>query len=184
LWSEVGTEHPRYALAFEDFEDSSWIPSLFVFVLLHIALHYFYKKHKHKHIIHTMSFISQGLRVLCSAVVLPGVGLIAMGSGVIPVDDDIWSLATTVIGQDLISPRPFLLVLGNAKILGVLGLWGIGPFSVGKLSYAAVGVPAACALYGHSQIGDGKAIGAGMYLCFLAALFFMSNGKSSKGKKL
>jgi hypothetical protein len=128
-----------------------------------------------------MSFITKGLRSLCSAIILPGVGMIAMGLGVIPVDQDLLSVATAVIGNDLVPLQPFFLVLGSTKVLGVLGLWDIGPFAGTVMAYAAVAIPAACALYGHSQLDDGKAIGAGLYLCCLVAMYFTS-GKSSTSK--
>lgn len=77
-----------------------------------------------------MSFtLTNGFRFLSTMPCAAGLGMIAMGVGLTPVDPELWAVAEAVVG-DWIVPhqQPFLFVLGSVKLLGGLGLWGIGPF--------------------------------------------------------
>jgi hypothetical protein len=140
------------------------------------------KNYYHRPLPITMS-IEVVLRSLSSMVALSGVAVIAMGLGVIDVDEGMWQCATAVIGPDLVPAKPFLLVLGSSKVLGALGLWGYGLFGK-QLGYAACAIPPMCAVYGHSQLGEMNEAGAaGLYLIFVSSLYFVEKSKKSSGKK-
>jgi hypothetical protein len=140
------------------------------------------KDYYHRPLPITMS-IEVVLRSLSSMVALSGVAVIAMGLGVIDVDEGMWQCATAVIGPDLVPAKPFLLVLGSSKVLGALGLWGYGLFGK-QLGYAACAIPPMCAVYGHSQLGEMNEAGAaGLYLIFVSSLYFVEKSKKSSGKK-
>lgn len=99
-----------------------------------------------------------------------------MGVGALDIDPDLEHIAATVLGS---APhKAFFIFLGGSKLLGALGLWGQGIFSK-QLSYVALGTPAACAIYGHAKVDDGKAIFAAGYLVALSALIFLENKPSS-----
>jgi hypothetical protein len=123
------------------------------------------------------------IRSLSSLLSLPGLGMIAMGLGVVKVDPEMWAVATAVLGPALVPAKPFLLFLGGSKVMGVLGLWGIGLFSK-TLSYAACAIPALCALYGHAQLGEmDKAGAAGFYIVILSTLYYLESGTKKMSKK-
>lgn len=117
------------------------------------------------------------LRTLSSFPMLTGVGLVAIGLGVVEMEPDLENVAAAVLGSP---PHLFFYVfLGSSKILGTLGLWGQGVFSK-PLSMVALGTPAACAVYGHSQLGETeKTILAVSYLVILSALGFLENQAKS-----
>ena len=122
--------------------------------------------------------LSIGLRIASSLPVLSGAGILSMGLGVVPMDGDLEAVAAAVLGSA--PPSAFYVFLGTSKILGALGLWGKGIFPR-PLSFVALGTPAACAFYGHSQLGDGKAIGAAIYLLVLAACAFLDKPEEAGG---
>jgi hypothetical protein len=123
------------------------------------------------------------IRSVSSLVSLPGLGMIAMGLGVVDVDPEMWAVATAVLGPALVPAKPFLLVLGSSKVMGVLGLWGLGFFSK-MLSYAACAIPALCAVYGHAQLGEmDKAGAAGFYIAILSTLYYLESAATTKSSK-
>jgi hypothetical protein len=123
------------------------------------------------------------LRSISSAIILSGSGLIAMALGIIDVDAGLWNVASAVIGPDTIGAKPFLMILGSAKVLGALGLWGVGPMPK-PLAFAACAIPPACAIYGHSKLGrQDRVIAAGFYLGIVSALYVLERSKKSNSKK-
>lgn len=121
------------------------------------------------------------LRSLSSAVAVSGSAILAMGTGLIDIDPELWKCAQHVIGNS-VPQRPFLIVLGTAKILGALSLWNIGPFAkVPALSLSAILVPPICAAYGHAVAEDGKAIGAIVYMALFGVYKFLES-KDNKVK--
>lgn len=121
------------------------------------------------------------LRSLSSAIAISGSAILAMGTGLIDVDPGLWNCARHVIG-DSVPQRPFLIVLGTAKILGALSLWKIGPFAkIPALSLSAICIPPMCAVYGHIKAEDGKAVGALIYLA-LFGLYSVLDNKDNKSK--
>jgi hypothetical protein len=135
-------------------------------------------------IIYIMSPTLTTLRLLASPVALVGTAMIFMGVGVLPVDPDLWAVAQACIGKGTIKAAPFFITLGFCKIMGVAGLWGYGIFPK-KVAYAACGIPAMCAVYGHTMIEDGKNVGAGIYLLILGVASYLEGkqGGAAKTKK-
>ena len=122
--------------------------------------------------------ISFGLRCLASPTILPGLGMLAMASGVMPLDPDLEAVAKAVLGDDMmgIPSNIFFGVLGVTKISGVLGLWKKGPLSYLPyfVSFLACGVPAASAAYGHFELDEiAQACAAGIYIVILDFLFLI-----------
>eukprot|EP00545_Synedropsis_sp_CCMP1620_P014717 CAMPEP_0119026764 /NCGR_PEP_ID=MMETSP1176-20130426/36007_1 /TAXON_ID=265551 /ORGANISM="Synedropsis recta cf, Strain CCMP1620" /LENGTH=130 /DNA_ID=CAMNT_0006982545 /DNA_START=19 /DNA_END=411 /DNA_ORIENTATION=+ len=123
------------------------------------------------------------LRSLSSVVVLSGAGMIAMGLGVVDVDNGMLAVAAQVIGPNLVPVRPFLIFLGSSKVLGALGLWGYGFFPQ-KMAFAACAIPPACAIYGHAKLGEMQQAGAaGVYLAMVSALYFLESRAKKSAKK-
>lgn len=102
-----------------------------------------------------------------------------IGLGLVPVDENMLSVAAPFINPFGIPLRPFLLVLGPCKVLGVLSLWGIGPMPEW---FARIGLAVAsvCAAYGHSTIGE-SIVPPLIYFGFIGSLYALDN--KEKGKK-
>lgn len=124
------------------------------------------------------------LKYFASAAALAGAGYVAMGFGLIDVDPDAQAVAHAVLFKYVDIPvKPFFVFLGGSKVLGVLGLWGYGPFSgSGALTYASLLLPAACATVGHYLVDDPpmKTAAAGLYV--VALLYYKSCRENVKGK--
>lgn len=119
------------------------------------------------------------VKTFLTSAAIPGVFLTLMGLGVIPLDK------TEGIAAPFIEPlgipiKPFLCVLGPAKVLGGLSLWGYGPLPeiVGRigLMFAAL-----CGSYGHAAIGESP-VPAIVYTGLMGSLFILDKS-TSKGKK-
>ena len=122
------------------------------------------------------------LRSICFLPALAGVGLLVMGLGLLPLDDNLVQIAKACIG-DAIPLSPFLIVLGTTKILSALGLWNIGPFPP-HVSFLGFLVPALSACYGHYKVEG--ALGAIVPLGYSMVLTFyhhLAQQQREKGKK-
>ena len=120
------------------------------------------------------------IKVLLTSAVIPGLFYTLMGLGIAPLDK------TAGIAAPFISPlgipvKPFLCVLGPAKILGGLSLWGVGPMPemIGRVGLV---ITALCGAYGHSVIGESP-IPPMVYAGMIGGLFLLDKSVS-KGKKL
>lgn len=110
---------------------------------------------------------------------IPGVFLTLMGLGVVPLDKT-QDIAAPFIGPLGIPVKPFLCVLGPAKILGVSSLWGYGPMPeiIGRLGLA---FSAVCAAYGHASI-DESSLPPIIYAGMVGGLFILEKS-TTKAKK-
>lgn len=119
------------------------------------------------------------VKSLCSFSVIPGIFMLAMGLGVAPVDEGLTNVAAPFLDPLGLPFRPFVLVLGGCKIVGVLSLWGRGPMpeAVGRVGLAT---SAMCAAYGHRSVGE-SVVAPVVYTAMIGALYAL-DGASGKGK--
>ena len=118
-------------------------------------------------------------KVLATLTIIPSVPMVLMGLGLVPVDEKLVGIASPFLEPFGIPFRPFMCVLGPAKILGALSLWGIGPMPefFGRIGLATA---ALCGAYGLNFVGDSTAP-ALVYSGIIASLYVLDPMK--KGKK-
>lgn len=125
--------------------------------------------------LNTMPKVATIIKGLLSLEVLPAFWMIALGTGILPMDDGVAAIAAPFIGPLNIPVAPFLGFLGTCKMFAVASWWGVGPMSewfgrVGMMTAAG------CGAYGHSVVGE-SAVPPIIFLLMTGGLFLLDDGK-------
>mmetsp|Transcript_36950 Transcript_36950/g.42147 ORF Transcript_36950/g.42147 Transcript_36950/m.42147 type:complete len:130 (-) Transcript_36950:152-541(-) len=121
------------------------------------------------------------VKVLISPMAFAGLGMSLMGLGFIPVDPTAAKVANIYLEPFNLPLKPFFIILGAAKVIGVISQWGYGP--IPKLfARLCLMMSAACALYGHNKIGD-TILPSAIMLTLLSSLFVLERLGKKKDEK-
>mmetsp|Transcript_5945 Transcript_5945/g.8406 ORF Transcript_5945/g.8406 Transcript_5945/m.8406 type:complete len:134 (+) Transcript_5945:495-896(+) len=123
------------------------------------------------------------LKCMCSPMALAGTGIALMGTGIIPLDQDVVNVAEPFIGPLNIPVKPFLTFLGVSKIFAIGSLWGYGPLPK-SVALGGLTLSASCACIGHFKLSETlKSIAAFSTIISLAIIAMLDNDDENKEKK-
>jgi hypothetical protein len=135
-----------------------------------------------------MPTLKQVLKVIVSAPIMAGAGMLAMATGIVDVDPTLGAIAS-VYSEPLNLPlKPLLALVGATKLLSILKLWGYGPVPSLKLAVLGLACPASAAVYGHYKVeGPAGAVAPTIYLGILGFWYHLEatvNRNEDSKKKL
>lgn len=113
-----------------------------------------------------------------------GLGMLAMGLGLVEVDPQMGDVANVYAEPLKLPLKPLLVAGGITKVLSGLALWDLVPFMSKDLAVLGLATPAALAVYGHRVVeGPAAALPPIIYLIILGSYYFLSSSEKEGDKK-